>query len=333
MNSNWYKVVPKVELHLHLEGAIPHKALWELIQKYGGDSSIPDLNGLVRQFEYRDFSHFIEIWQWKNQFLREYADFTHIAEAVAQDLAEQNIRYAEVFYSPTDFSIHGLNTQQITMAIRRGFDRVEDINIMLIADLVRDNPPDKTLITLQEVNEVKNMGVIGIGLGGSEHKHPPELFKAVFEKARSFGFYTTAHAGESAGPKSIWGAIKTLKIDRIGHGIKAIEDERLLSYLAEHSIPLEICPISNICTGVVSSMDKHPICRFYERNISLTINTDDPKMFGTSLAYEYSQLVNKLGFRKDDIRRFILQGIQFSWADKVLKEKLIETFTSDPQWL
>src|SRR5687768_9353854 len=127
MEKSWYERIPKIELHLHLEGAIPHEALWELACKYGGDPEVPDVEALVRRFDYRDFPHFIETWIWKNGFIREYDDFTLIAEAVARDLAAQKIRYVEAFYSPRDFARHGLGEQGITEAIRRGLDRVPQI--------------------------------------------------------------------------------------------------------------------------------------------------------------------------------------------------------------
>src|SRR5512136_716780 len=123
---DWFEQVPKVELHLHLEGAIPYDALWELIVKYGGDPAVPDREALQRRFAYRDFPHFIETWLWKNQLLREYEDFALIAEAVARDLARQNIRYAEAFFSPSDFARHGLGVQRLTEAIRTGLARVPD---------------------------------------------------------------------------------------------------------------------------------------------------------------------------------------------------------------
>ena len=115
---DWFEQVPKVELHLHLEGAIPLEALWELILKYGGDTSVPNLEALKRRFTYQSFPQFIETWIWKNQYLREYADFALLAEAVARDLARQNIRYVEAFYSPSDFEQHGLQAQRLTEAIR-----------------------------------------------------------------------------------------------------------------------------------------------------------------------------------------------------------------------
>jgi len=266
----WVEHIPKVELHLQLEGAIPHPALLELVQKYGGDSTIPDLPALVRRFEYRDFPHFIETWIWKNQFLREYDDFTFIAEVVAKDLAQQNIRYAEVFFSPPDFARHGLQTQRMAIAIRKGLSRVSGIEIALITDvgarpLVRDFGPEKAAITLAETNEVRDQGIIGVGIGGSEQEYPPELFEKVYEQARRFGFHTTAHAGEAAGALSIWGAIRSLHAERIGHGTRAEEDPALLDYLAEQRIPLEMCPISNLRTGVVPTAQQHPVRRYFER--------------------------------------------------------------------
>ena len=329
---DWFERVPKVELHLHLEGAIPLAALWELVGKYGGDPSVPDLAALERRFAYRDFAHFIETWIWKNQFLREYEDFTFIAEAVARDLASQNIRYVEAFYSPRDFAHHGLQTQKLTEAIRTGLDRVPEVEVALVADLVRDYGPQLGTVTLAAVAEVQDLGVVGIGIGGLEKEHPPEPFEAVYEKARQLGFCTSAHAGEAAGAKSIWGAVRSLRVDRIGHGTRAEEDEALLDYLAEHRIPLEMCPLSNVRTVVVESFEAHPARRYFERGIVVTVNTDDPKMFGNSLAEEFRLLEAKLGFSRDEIRTLILQGIESSWLAEDRKQQLVAEFCRDPAW-
>ncbi|MCR4406917.1 MAG: adenosine deaminase [Anaerolineae bacterium] len=330
--TDWFERVPKVELHLHLEGAIPYYALWELIQKYGGDPAVPSLEALQRKFAYKDFPHFIETWIWKNQFLREYQDFTYIAEAVARDLVQQHIWYAEVFYSSPDFARHGLETQKITEAIRAGLDRVPEVEVALVADLVRDFGAEKAAVTLAKVNEVKDLGVIGIGIGGSEQDFPPEPFAEVYERARQLGFHTSAHAGEAAGAASIWGAIRSLRVERIGHGTRAEEDESLLNYLAEQRIPLEVCPISNMRTGVVSSIKKHPVRRYFERGIVVTINTDDPKMFGNSLAEEYRLLEQELGFSRNEIRALILQGVRASWLSEEKKQRLIDAICEDPAW-
>jgi adenosine deaminase len=324
---SWYEQIPKVELHLHLEGAIPHEALWELACKYGGDPEVPDIDALLRRFEYRDFPHFIETWIWKNGFIREYDDFTLIAEAVARDLLGQNILYVEAYFSPRDFARHGLESQGIAGAIRRGLSRVPEVEVMLIPDLIRDFGPENAARTLAELAEVRDeAGIIGIGIGGSEQSFPPEPFAPVYEEARRLGLRTTAHAGEVAGAESIWGALRTLGVDRIGHGTRAYEDPALLDYLAKRRVPVEMCPISNVKTRVVPSIEQHPIRRYFDHGILVTVNTDDPKMFGNSLAEEYAALVDHLGFTHDDIRTLILNGIESSWMDETRKGAMRERF-------
>jgi adenosine deaminase len=329
----WYSKLPKVELHVHLEGAIPHGALFDLIQKYGGDPSLPDVTALARRFEYKSFAQFIEAWSWKNQFLREYEDFSHIAELTAGDMANQNIRYAEMFFSPSLFVRHGLEVQELTHAVRIGLSRVPEIEISLIADLVRDHGPESEMTTLKKLNEVKSDGIIGIGLGGSEHEFPPEPFKSLYEEARLMNFHVTAHAGEASGPESIWGAIRHLHVDRIGHGTRAHEDPELLDYLQEHRIPLELCPVSNVCTGVVSAIVEHPIREYFERGLIISVNTDDPMMFGDSLDKEYELLVQECGFTRQEICRLILLGVESSWLSEDRKKLLATSFEKESSWV
>jgi adenosine deaminase len=329
MDLDWFEQLPKVELHVHLEGAIPHEVLWELLQKYGGDAAVPSREALARKFVYRDFPHFLEMWTWKNGLLRAYEDFTFLSERVARDLARQNIRYAEVFYSPPDFVAAGLEPQRLTEAIRQGLKRVPEIEIALVADLVRDYGPDRAGRLLPCLNEVRGLGVIGIGIGGSEHKFPPEAFAPVFRQARQMGFRTSAHAGEGAGPESIWGAIRALEVDRIGHGTRAIEDPRLVDYLAAQQIPLELCVLSNVRTAVVPEVASHPARTYYERGIPLSINTDDPKMFGNSLAEEYLALHRHLGFSRADIQRLIEQAVETSWLVDERKPDLLSRIQSE----
>ena len=326
----WFEQLPKIELHIHLEGAIPHEALWHLVQKYGSD--IPSEEALKHKFEYKDFAHFIETWVWKNQFLREYEDFTFIAEAVARDLARQKIYYAEVFFSPADFWRQRLETQRIAEAIRRGVEKVDEIEIAFVADLVRDFGPDRGEKTLAEVNEVKNLGIVGVGIGGSEQDFPPEAFEEVYARARKLGFRTSAHAGEAAGPQSVWGAIRCLRVDRIGHGTRIEEDERLLDYLVEQKIPVEMCPISNVRTGVVKSYEEHPVRRYFDRGVIMSINTDDPKMFGNSLAEEFKLLVEKKGFTSQEIKSLVLRSVEMSWMSEEKKQAMVTAINRDPVW-
>ena len=305
----WIDGLPKVELHLHLEGAIPLPALWRLIRKYGGDDDVSTMDELRQRLTYKDFPDFISAWIWKNGFIRSYEDFTFIAEAVAWDLAAQNIRYAEVFFSPTRFLDQGLEPQGLAQAIRKGLDKVPATEVWLIADLVRDHGPEQARDTLAKVREVMDCGIIGIGIGGSEHLYPPEPFAPVYEAARALGLRTSAHAGEAAGPESIRGAVEALKVDRIGHGITAIQDEGVMALLVDRQVPIELCPLSNVATGSLAAIEDHPIRAFWDAGLMLTVNTDDPGMFHNSLADEYTTLHEKFGFTAPEIRTLILNGI------------------------
>jgi len=330
---SWFERIPKVELHLHLEGAVPLETLWQLVCKYGGDPSVPTLDALARRFEYRDFPHFLDTWLWKNGFLRETEDLTLIAEAVARDLATQNVRYVEAHFSPSDFARHGLESQEITHAIRAGLSRVPDVEVSLIADLVRGRDPVEMDVTLHEIHEVRDLGVIGVGLGGAEQLHPPELYADVFERAHQLGFHVTAHAGEAAGADSIWGALRALRVERIGHGTRAYEDPSLLDYLVQHQIPLEMCPLSNVYTSVVPSLRAHPIRDYLQQGVLVTVSTDDPKMFNNSLAIEYELLDRELGLSRDDIRALILNGVRSSWLPAERKGQLTADLQKNETWV
>jgi adenosine deaminase len=320
--------IPKIENHLHLEGAIPLETLWQLIKKYGGDKSITNIGLLEEKFKYRDFSHFLEIWLWKNAYIREYEDFTFISRAVLKDLVRQNVKYAEIFISPSEFR-STMEVQKIIEAISKSIVENTEIRVNLIVDVVRNLGPENAMRTLYEIIEVKDHGIIGIGLGGAEKEFPPELFADVYEKARKAGFRTTAHAGEAAGPKSIWGAILSLGVDRIGHGTRAIEDYKLMEYLADNKIPVELCPLSNLRTRVIDSIEDHPVKTFIEMGIPVSINTDDPKMFGNSLSEEYQVLKDSFNFSDEDIRRIIINSIHTTWLDEKGKETLIRKFRGE----
>jgi adenosine deaminase len=333
VRPDWLERLPKVELHLHLEGAIPHPALWQLIEKYGGDPRVSRLEDLPAVFRYRDFPEFIETWIWKQGFLREYDDFELIGRAVAADLARQRIWYAEAHFSPTDVARHGLTTVDVAMAIRRGLAGVPDVVVGLIADVVRDQGPEGAARTLEELAEVsKPAGVLGIGLGGSEQLYPPEPFAPVYERARELGLRTTAHAGEVAGPQSIWGAIRVLRVDRVDHATRAVDDASLMTYLAERRLPVTSCPGSNVRTGAVASIEVHPIRRLVDAGILVSVNTDDPAMFGLSLAGEYGTLADTFAFTAAEIRRLVLNAVESCWLSDHGKAALRARILADPAW-
>lgn len=330
---DWLERLPKVELHLHLEGAIPHAALWQLIRKYGGDPHVPNLDSLPGYFTYRDFPEFIDKWLWKQGFLREVADFELVGAAVAADLARQHIIYSEAFYSPADVRDNGLSTQDVSLALRRGLSSVPDVEVALIVDLVRDQGPVGAGRTLEEAAEVAaEAGVIGIGIGGSEQLFPPEPFAPVYRRARALGLHTTAHAGEVAGPESVWGAIRALGVERIDHGLRAVEDAALVAYLADRRLPVTSCPGSNVATGAVASLERHPIRRFLDAGVLVSVSTDDPAMFGLSMAGELAALQSRLAFTDDEVRQLALNAVDSSWLPDDRRADLRARVVGDPAW-
>lgn len=330
---DWLERLPKVELHLHIEGAIPHAALWELICEYGGDPAVPDPAALPGRFVYRDFPDFIDRWIWKQGFLREAADYELIGAAVARDLARQRIVYAEAFYSPVDVGQGGPSVQEESLALRRGLSSVAGTEVALIADVVRDQGPIGAARTLEAVAEVANeAGVIGLGIGGSEQRFPPEPFAPVYERARALGLRTTAHAGEVAGPESVWGAIRALGVERIDHGLRAVEDPELVAYLAERRLPVTSCPGSNVATGAVASIAGHPIRRLFDAGVLISVATDDPAMFGLSMAGELAALQSTLAFTDDEIRQLLLNGVESCWLPAARRAALRAQFLADPAW-
>jgi adenosine deaminase len=322
--------IPKVELHLHLEGAIPLPTLFNFIQKK--DLSIKNIQDLQKKLIYTDFEHFIEVWIWKNTFITEEKDFEEITYQVLHKLSTQNVKYVEAFYSPSDFQGQGLTIPGITHYMIKGKERAfRDFGIRceLIIDVVRGNGPVTHMLQqLDAVTPYLGKGVIGIGLGGSEQRYPNDLYQSVYKKAQSRGFKLTAHAGETVGPESIWTAINMLGVQRIGHGVSAHEDPRLITLLKEKQIPLEMCIVSNIKTGVCPSVETHPIHEYYRNGLLVTVNSDDPTMFDTSLNYEY-ELLAETGFTVHDLYQMSMNGVTASFMCEKDKEVLKSQFEKE----
>ncbi len=321
---NTIKNMPKIELHLHLEGAFTVSFLFDLIQKYGTDPAVKTIRDLEKKFVFKDFPHFIETWFWKNQFFKSPEDFEKSTYFTLKNLYQQNVIYAEVFYSPWDFVQFGLQVESITEATLAGIQRAKNdfgIRCQLIADLCRDYGAETAIDRFKQILPYRNKGVIGIGLGGSEQNFPPEPFESVFQFVRDTGFHRVAHAGEAAGAKSVWGAIEKLDVERIGHGVRAIEDPRLVQYLREKQIPLEVCVTSNLKTAVFPSLEAHPIKQFFEDGLLVTINSDDPAMFGANITDEYYRLSEKVGFTPESLKQLTFNAINAAFLSTDEKKK------------
>jgi adenosine deaminase len=297
------------------------------LEKYGGDSQIKTPADIEKKFVFRDFEHFLELWFWKNQYYKEPADFEDCAYKTLEHLSHQNVIYCEMFYSPWDFISEKLSVEDITESVLCGINRAKNefpIDCALIADIVRDYDSDSAIDRVKQVEPYNDQGVIGIGLGGSEQKYPARLFSDAFKRARDCGFHLTAHAGEASGPESVWEAINVLNAERIGHGVRAIEDPQLIEYLKNNNIPLEVCVNSNLKTKIFALPELHPIKKFIDMGLNITINSDDPSMFGASLTEEFFILLDQYQISLDNIRQLTLNALNSAFVSDEARFRLRE---------
>jgi adenosine deaminase len=194
---------------------------------------------------------------------------------------------------------------------------------------VRDHGPEIGILRLNEATPYLGRGVIAVGIGGSEQEFPPGVYAGVYREARERGFHLTAHAGEAAGPESISEAVTELGVERIGHGVRAYEDPEVVALLRAREIPLEMCIISNVRTGVIRSVAEHPVRDYFDRGLVITVNSDDPVMFNTTLTDEYLALAGGLGFSHDEIKQIVLNGVRASFLPEEDRAKLLAGFVAE----
>lgn len=325
------KLLPKVEHHVHLLGAIQPATLMRIIVESGEDTSYQSVNDIAAAFEFQDFTHFLSVYKETIDLINEEKYFEDMAFELLQKCHEANVKYVEMSFSAPDHIKVGLDFDLMLEAIRRGIRRgyskfgvASDIRI----DLVRDYGPEFAMETLDRI-ENNPERIVSIDIGGFEQMYPPEPFAEVYQRAREMGLHTVAHAGEAAGTSSIWGVVNQLGAERIGHAVTAIQDESLMVHLKRKDITIETCPTSNVRTRVVSSLEEHPIRAFFDRGLSLTVNSDDPTFFGTDMNHEYLQLHEVLGFSLEELMSISLNALRVSFIDSEEKLKLREVFESE----
>jgi aminodeoxyfutalosine deaminase len=312
---------PKAELHLHFQGSIRPATLLALARRHHISLPADDLAGLRAWFRFRDFAHFVEVYAVLRACLVEAADYALVAHELGAELAAQNVRYAEVTVTPGPEVYRGIR-EKFLDGLSCGRQRVRDdfgLELRWIFDIPRRTVslhPDLPLadfITDMAING-RDEGVVALGLAGTEAGYPPELFEPWFDRARAAGLHSAPHAGETAGPESIWGAIRALGAERLGHGVRAVEDPELLAYLVEHAIALEICPTSNIELGVYPAFDDHPLRQLHAAGTRLTINTDTPAIFGTTLTSELQLLATRFHLPGASIEQILRNAFAASFG-------------------
>lgn len=314
--------LPKAEIHLHFEGTIRAETILALGKKYRIET-IRDLRSAAACLEFKDATQFFRKFLYVSSLFREPDDFYLAALDLGEQLTKENILYVEITIAPHKFMRAGVPYPDLIDAIDRGLNDAKGGNLRvhrLIVDIVRDLGPEIGMEMVRAVEEHPHPCVVGIGLGGGEN-YPPEDSAEVFEYAHSIGLQKTAHAGEGRGPESIWGAIRALGVMRIDHGVRAREDPVLIDYLAQHQIVLNQCPASNVALGVVPSMKEHPIRWYHERDIPVTVGTDDPAFFKVSLTRELANLVAYQDFSVEEIPGLIENAIRASFLDEADKQK------------
>jgi aminodeoxyfutalosine deaminase len=330
MPSSFIRSLPKAELHVHLEGSVTPESLVELRQRQGKQSTLAEAKAL---YEYQDFSAFLMAFKTLTEDLQSADDYELIAYRLTQQLKTENVLHAEVYVSVGVCLWRKLDFDSIFEGLERGRERGEKdfgVSLLWIFDAVRQFGPEAARRVFELAAKYRDRNVVAIGIGGDEKKAPPELFREQYSYAREQGLRLTAHAGESAGPESIWGALN-IGAERIGHGLSAAQDSELIEELAQRQIPIEICLSSNLKTGCCRQIHDHPVRRYFDNGLMLTLNSDDPAMFNTNLTGEYELAQSEFGFTNEHLRELARNSFEASFlppGKKVAFLNLLDGVTS-----
>jgi len=317
MASILTELLPKAELHLHLEGTVTPETLVELRQRHGKAPTLAEAQAL---YQYDDFLGFLTAFKIVTEDLQSSDDYELITYRLMEQLKAENVLHAEVYVSVGVCLWRNQDFNAIFEGLERGRQRGEQdfgVSLLWIFDAVRQFGADAAQSVFSLAAKYRDRNVIGIGIGGDENKAPPELFREQYAFAAEHGLRLTAHAGESAGPESIWGALN-LGAERIGHGLAADQDEELMEELATRQIPIEICMTSNVRTRCCTKLQDHPVRRYFDQGLMITLNSDDPAMFGSTLNQEYELARTEFSFTDDHLRELARNSFEASFlpADK-----------------
>ena len=282
---------PKIELHVHLEGTVRPETLLAIARRNDYALPVDTVEGLAELYEYRDFAHFIEVWILTTNALRTSDDFRQVVVDYAEEAAGHGAVYLEAIFSPAERVSRGVAWDEIFAGYCDGIEDARErhgVEIRLTPDIYRGATMQDAEQVVRYSAKYRDRGVVAVGLGGLEADFPPEEYAAAFELAKAEGLGSVPHAGEVAGPASIHGALDVLGADRIRHGIRAVEDPRLVEELRDRGIVLDVCPVSNVCTGAVATLEDHPLHELTAAGVRCSISTDDPAMFDTDLGREYA---------------------------------------------
>jgi aminodeoxyfutalosine deaminase len=318
---------PKIELHVHLEATVKPETLLEIAKRNDVPLPATTVEELKNLYRYRNFDHFMEIWTMTTNALRRYADFRQVVVDYAEEAARHGAVYIEGIFSPIERTWRGVDWDEIFAGYCDGAEEareVHGVDVRLTPDITRGAPVEDAFEAVRYAVAYRSRGIVGIGLGGEENLYPPEPFAAVFAAAKAEGLASVPHAGEVVGVDSVRGALEALAADRIRHGIRAVDDPGLVREIAGRELVLDICPISNLRTGAVRSLDEHPLPQLVAAGVKCSISTDDPEMFDTDLTRDYGAATS-MGISP---RSFYDAGVAGALCDEKTRMRLREIGSS-----
>ena len=320
--------LPKAELHVHHVGSASMDTVATLARRHAGSTAVPtDPEALADFYTFTDFGHFIEVYLATVDLLRTPEDLWTLTHDVARDLAAQNVRYVELTCTPFTSMAVGISAEAYVEAIEDARRRAESdfgVTMRWIFDIPGESGVPAADATLDVVTRLQPDALSGFGLGGPEVGVPRPQFKPHFDAARALGLHSLPHAGESTGPQTIVDALDDLGAERIGHGITAVQDPDLMQRLAEEQIPLEVSPTSNVRTRSVASIEAHPLPQLVAAGVPVSINSDDPPMFGTTLNTEYQVAADLLGLDQAGVADLARAAVRHSFADDAVKTRILD---------
>jgi aminodeoxyfutalosine deaminase len=337
------EALPKAELHLHLEGCVEPATLAELSRRHNtplptennrydirGSGDVLSEEAVQRLYSYKDFNGFLLAFKAVTERLRTPEDYELITYRLMQKLASQNVLHAEVYVSVGVVHWRGQEFEPIFEGLERGRqqgDKDFGVSLLWIFDAVRHFGVEAAAEVFEIAARLQERNVVGIGIGGDEHRAPAEIFKDLYAKAAAHGLRLTVHAGETAGPESVWGALN-IGAERIGHGLSVPRDPELMAILAEKQVPIEVCLSSNLRTGVCPQLREHPVKTLFENGLMVTLNTDDPEMFQTSLCQEYELAQTEFGFSDDHLHELARNSFEASFLSPEKKLEFLQRVDS-----
>jgi adenosine deaminase len=330
VDADFFGAAPKAELHLHLQGCFRPETLLTLARRHRVDVPAQTVDELRQWFRFRDFLHFVQTFAVLRACLVDPEDYELITYELGEELAAQHVRYAELTFTPGPEVYLGPR-ETFFDGLTRGRRRVQQdfgVELRWIFDIPRRTVtlhPDLPLMDFitDVAMDGRHDGVVALGLGGTEQGYPPERFEKWFDRARAAGLHSAPHAGETAGPESVWGALRALGAERLGHGVHSLDDPALLAYVVEKRIGLEVCPTSNIGLGVYPSLAEHPLVELVRAGARVTVNTDTPAIFGISLSSELALLDEQFGLSAAEIDAVILNAFEVSFLPATEKAAML----------